>query len=265
MATQLHDMAAPLSATSALIAQPSAPGAATRDPAADGNARLFGLVREEPLVQDMAAPVLASTDPSTAALQRAVDIALASICIVLLAPIMLAAAMLVLLSGPGAVFYSHPRFGRDGRIFGCLKFRTMRRDADQLLEELLASSPAINEQWQKERKLLHDPRTTAIGRFLRKYSVDELPQLFNVLKGDMSIVGPRPLPTDQAHYYGQYFSVYCSMKPGITGLWQVSGRNDVYYFRRVELDCVYARTRTLVGDLSIIVRTVPVVLRGTGY
>ena len=265
MATQLQDMAAPLAATPAFVAQPDAPSLDSSIAAPDSSGGLFGLVREEPLVQDMAAPVLASADPAAAALQRVVDVTLASICILLLAPIMLVAAMLVMLSGPGPVFYSHPRFGRDGRIFGCLKFRTMRRDADQLLEELLASSPAINEQWQKERKLLHDPRTTGIGRFLRKYSVDELPQLFNVLKGDMSIVGPRPLPTDQAHYYGQFFPVYCSMKPGITGLWQVSGRNDVYYFRRVELDCVYARTRTLACDLGIILRTVPVVLRGTGY
>jgi lipopolysaccharide/colanic/teichoic acid biosynthesis glycosyltransferase len=116
----------------------------------------------------------------------------------------------------------------------------------------------------RDRKLRDDPRITRIGRFLRRYSLDELPQLFNVLRGEMSIVGPRPIATDEAHLYAERFSLYCSVKPGITGAWQVGGRNDVSYQRRVQLDCEYARTKSVGQDLRLLLRTIPVVLRGTG-
>ena len=231
------------------------------------SAPLFGLVRNEPLVEFAPAAAAAPVTPpsSSIAVQRCLDVSVATLCLLLLMPLMALAALLVRASGPGPVFYSHPRFGRDGRVFGCLKFRTMRCDADHLLQKLLESSPVINAEWQADRKLRNDPRITGIGRFLRRYSVDELPQLLNVLRGDMSIVGPRPLPVTDAHYYAELFSLYCSVRPGITGLWQVSGRNDVCYSRRVQLDCQYARTRSVPGDIWIILRTVPVVLRGTGY
>lgn len=140
----------------------------------------------------------------------------------------------------------------------------MRSDADKVLQELLRSSPALMAEWVANRKLRHDPRITRIGHFLRRYSIDELPQLFNVLRGEMSIVGPRPLATDEAQHYGAHYALCFSVNPGITGLWQVSGRNDVSYQRRVELDCHYATMRSVALDLSIIFRTIPVVFGGTG-
>ena len=228
---------------------------------------LFGLVRDEPLVEQ--GWVTPSAPPSRApysdALQRRLDVAIALAALLVLWPVMLIAAVLVFLSSPGPIFYSHPRFGRDGKVFGCLKFRTMRCNSDLLLHALLNNSPALNAEWQVARKLRKDPRTTAITRLLRRYSIDELPQIFNVLRGDMSIVGPRPLATDEVHFYAGRFPIYCSMRPGITGLWTVSGRNEVSFVRRVELDCEYARMRSLRSDIWIIFRTVPVVFRGTGF
>ncbi|MEO6360343.1 MAG: sugar transferase [Sphingomicrobium sp.] len=228
---------------------------------------LFGLVRDEPLVEQgwVAPSAPASRDPYSDALQRHLDVIIASAALLVLWPVMVIAAVLVFLSSPGPIFYSHPRFGRDGKVFGCLKFRTMRCNSDLLLHALLNNSPALNAEWQVARKLRKDPRTTAITRFLRRYSIDELPQIFNVLRGDMSIVGPRPLATDEVHFYAGRFPIYCSMRPGITGLWTVSGRNEVTFLRRVDLDCEYARIRSLRSDIWIILRTVPVVFRGTGF
>lgn len=228
-------------------------------------AGLFGLVREELLVEAAPTRALALRETQALALQRCMDVALATLCLLILWPVMLAAAILVRLSSPGPVFYSQPRIGRNGEIFGCLKFRTMQVDADRLLQELLESSPAIHEMWKQEQKLLDDPRITFFGCFLRRYSIDELPQLFNVLRGDMSIVGPRPIVDAEIQRYAGNFGDYCLVKPGLTGLWQVSGRNLLSYRRRVELDCHYVRTRSLRGDVWIILRTIPVVLRGTGY
>jgi exopolysaccharide production protein ExoY len=228
---------------------------------------LFGLVRDEPLIeQTWPAPSTPSSQSIYSdALQRCLDVTIALTGLLVLWPVMVIAAVLVFLSSPGPIFYSHPRFGREGKIFGCLKFRTMKCNSDNLLHALLNSSPALNAEWQVARKLRKDPRTTAVTRFLRRYSIDELPQIFNVLRGEMSIVGPRPLATDEVHYYGGRFPIYCSMRPGITGLWTVSGRNDVTFFRRVELDCEYAQMRSLRSDIWIIFRTVPVVFRGTGF
>lgn len=228
---------------------------------------LFGLVRDDPLVVQREAVMLALPSDGfySEALQRRVDIIIALAALLILWPIMLIVAALVVVATPGPVFYSHPRIGRGGKVFGCLKFRTMRCNSDILLQALLSSSPALNAEWQVARKLRNDPRTTAITRFLRRYSLDELPQIFNVLRGDMSIVGPRPLATDEIHFYAERFPIYCSMRPGITGLWTVSGRNDVTFHRRVELDCEYARMRSLRSDIWIMFRTVPVVFRGTGF
>ena len=228
---------------------------------------LFGLVRDEPLVEQawVSPAVPLSQDRHADGLQRCLDVTIASAALLMLWPILLIAAVLVLVSCPGPIFYSHPRLGRGGKVFGCLKVRTMKCDSDHLLQALLSTSPTLAAEWQVSRKLRNDPRTTAITRFLRRYSIDELPQIFNVLRGDMSIVGPRPLATDELHFYAARIAVYCSMRPGITGLWTVSGRNAVTFLRRVELDCEYARTRSLAGDIWIILRTVPVVLRGTGF
>ena len=229
--------------------------------------RLFGLVREEPFVEPAKAVPLASPAQGSysEALQRRFDVTIALAALLVLWPVMLIAVVLVFLSSPGPIFYSHPRLGRDGKVFGCLKFRTMRCNSDLLLHELLDSTPALNAEWQVARKLHKDPRTTAITRFLRRYSIDELPQIFNVLRGDMSIVGPRPLATDEVHFCAERFPTYCTMRPGITGLWTVSGRNEVTFLRRVELDCEYAGMRSLGTDIWIIFRTIPVVLRGTGF
>lgn len=228
-------------------------------------ARLIGRVRRE---SPLAATRIIESTPrhaSALVLQRCMDLTLAMLCLLVLWPVMLAAAMLVLLSGPGPVLYSQRRFGRNGEIFRCFKFRTMQADADRRLHELLESSPAIRAIWKKDRKLRDDPRITYFGRFLRRYSIDELPQLFNVVRGDMSIVGPRPLATDEAHFYADAFATYCSLKPGITGPWQVSGRNQISFEGRAQLDCEYARTKSLGQDFRIILRTIPVVLHGTGY
>ena len=178
---------------------------------------------------------------------------------------MLTVAVLVVATSRGPAFYSQPRLGLNGERFGCLKFRTMLVDADRLLQDLLDSSPALKEVWMRDRKLRDDPRITPLGRFLRRYSIDELPQLFNVLRGEMSIVGPRPLATDEVHFYADAFSTYCSLKPGITGPWQVGGRNAISFAVRAELDCEYARTKSYLQDFRLILRTIPVVLRGTGF
>jgi exopolysaccharide production protein ExoY len=248
--------------SSASVAAPQPTGTVLEAPPP---ARLFELVSDEPLVARPAPSVLPPARTASWIWQRSLDIAVSLICLALVWPIMAATALLVLISSPGPVIYSHRRLGRDGKVFGCLKFRTMRRDADKILQELLRSSPALMAEWVAERKLRNDPRITSIGQFLRRYSIDELPQLINVLKGDMSIVGPRPLAVDEAHHYEDAYARCCSVNPGITGLWQVSGRNDVSYSRRVALDCQYARARCLRMDLWIIVRTIPVVFGGTGH
>lgn len=227
-------------------------------------ASLFRWRGDEPFVERSPQLLLAPRAPRALLLERSIDLTLAILLLLTLSPVMLATTVLVLLSGPGPALYSQPRLGLNGQKFGCLKFRTMLVDADRLLQELLESSPALREAWMRDRKLREDPRITPIGRFLRRYSLDELPQLFNVLRGDMSIVGPRPIATDEVHFYAEAFTIYCSVKPGITGAWQVGGRNDVSYQHRVQLDCEYARTKSLWQDLRLLLRTVPVVLRGTG-
>lgn len=225
---------------------------------------LFRWPGDKPFAESSPQTLFSPRAPHALLLERCVDLTLATLLLLILSPFMLATALVVLLSGPGPAFYRQPRLGLNGETFDCLKFRTMQVDADRLLQGLLESSPALREVWMRDRKLRKDPRITPIGRFLRRYSLDELPQLFNVLCGEMSIVGPRPIATDEAHFYGEAFSIYCSVKPGITGAWQVGGRNDVSYQRRVQLDCEYARTKSLRQDIRLLLRTVPVVLRGTG-
>ena len=183
-------------------------------------------------------------------------------------PVMLALAGLIRLTSKGAAFYGHERVGRGGRTIRCFKLRTMVADAESRLAQLLASDPALAEEFARTFKLRDDPRVTRIGRFLRKTSLDELPQLINVLKGEMSIVGPRPITEDEMRRYGQYMPIVLSARPGMTGLWQVSGRNDVSYSTRVALDVQYAFGQSFSGDLSIIARTIVRVLqpsRGGAY
>lgn len=195
---------------------------------------------------------------------RALDILLSLAALWLIAPLLLVVAALIYLSDGGAPIFRHARVGKDGRIFGCLKFRSMICNADAALEDLLKSNPNARESWERDHKLHRDPRVTRLGRFLRKSSLDELPQLLNVLQGDMSIVGPRPIVAGEIERYGGYFQHYCAVRPGITGLWQVSGRNDMSYRRRVACDVLYARNKSLRTDLKIIVATLPAVTSGRG-
>ena len=195
---------------------------------------------------------------------RVLDIILACLAIVLLLPLLCLIAISVKTAGRGPILFSHPRLGVDGRTFGCWKFRTMRIDARQQLLDLLARDPKARAEWQRNHKLRNDPRVTPLGVFLRRSSIDELPQLYNVLIGDMSIVGPRPIVTEERPRYGRHYSQYCAVKPGITGLWQVSGRNNTTYRRRVACDVVYARHRSLKTNSMILLRTIPAVLFNRG-
>ncbi|MFC4160208.1 sugar transferase [Chitinimonas lacunae] len=164
----------------------------------------------------------------------------------------------------GSAIYGHLRVGRDGRPFRCFKFRTMVPDADRRLAELLASDPQARAEWEREFKLKNDPRVTRLGDFLRRSSIDELPQLFNVLRGEMSLVGPRPVIEAELVRYGDKLADYLAVRPGMTGLWQVSGRNDTSYEHRVALDSDYVRNWSFSRDLVILFRTVGVVLGRKG-
>jgi Undecaprenyl-phosphate galactose phosphotransferase WbaP len=172
--------------------------------------------------------------------------------------------ILVRLESPGPVFFGHRRIGRDHSSFRAWKLRTMQVNGDELLQKALAENGALREEWLRDRKLRHDPRITRVGRFLRKASLDELPQLWNVLRGEMSLVGPRPIVEEEVVTYGQNFSLYCRVAPGLTGLWQVSGRNTVSSRDRVRLDSYYVRNWSPWLDLHILARTAKVVLTGQG-
>jgi lipopolysaccharide/colanic/teichoic acid biosynthesis glycosyltransferase len=185
----------------------------------------------------------------------------------LAAPFVLVVGMpiaLILKLDGGNIVYAQPRVGANGRQFACLKFRSMVRNADDRLRQMLAADAGALEEWTRFQKLSNDPRITWFGRFLRAYSLDELPQFVNVLRGEMSIVGPRPIMIDQIELYGEQFTAYCAMRPGITGPWQVSGRNERTFAERIRLDSEYAKTWSLAGDLKIMMLTLPAVLAGRG-
>ncbi|WP_243652635.1 sugar transferase [Novosphingobium sp. PhB165] len=197
-------------------------------------------------------------------LGRAFDIVIASLAILALLPLILLTALAIRASSNGPVLFVQQRVGHGGRPFPCFKFRSMVRNAQDVLERLLVESEEARNEWAMDQKLRRDPRITPVGRFLRKSSLDELPQLFNVLAGHMSIVGPRPIIASEIPRYGHRFDAYCSVKPGLTGLWQVSGRNAVSYEARVRLDARYAMRKSLTYDLTICLRTVPAVLASRG-
>lgn len=203
-------------------------------------------------------------DLESAQLVRALDIVVASAALVFFAPLMLLIAVTILIAGGGPVLFAQSRIGREGKMFTCFKFRTMHNNAEAILRALLEESAEARSEWARDHKLRADPRIVGIGGFLRRTSLDELPQLFNVLRGEMSIVGPRPIVASESGRYGRYLSAYCAVRPGITGLWQVSGRNDTTYRRRVACDVVYARSKSAGNDIAIIARTVPVVLFARG-
>lgn len=200
------------------------------------------------------------------AAKRALDITMALGFFLLLGWLFVLVWVAVRLTSGSPAFYTQPRYGRGGRVFSFYKFRSMANDADALLARHLAGDAAARLQWATHQKLDRDPRITPVGAFLRRYSLDELPQFWNVLKGDMSMVGPRPCMFAQKELYGPYWAHYCAVRPGITGLWQVSGRSEVSYRRRAAMDAAYVTTLSLRQDLSILLRTFRVVAgaRGAG-
>jgi len=192
-------------------------------------------------------------------LKRVFDVVCSALLLALTSPLFLCVAAQIRASG-GAVFFGHQRIGQNGKPFPCYKFRTMAPNADLLLKELLANDPKAREEWERDFKLKNDPRITKIGGFLRKTSLDELPQLWNVFRGQMSLVGPRPVVHAELERYGDQLNYYLEARPGITGLWQTSGRNDVSYETRVYLDAWYVKNWTLFTDIIILIRTVKVLL-----
>jgi lipopolysaccharide/colanic/teichoic acid biosynthesis glycosyltransferase len=188
----------------------------------------------------------------------------ASILIVALLPLMLFVALAIYSFERGPVLYGHDRIGYRGRRFRCLKFRSMVPNSAEVLERHLAENAAARAEWDASQKLRNDPRITTLGRFLRVTSLDELPQLINVVRGDMSLVGPRPIVQAEVGRYGSKIEAYTSTRPGITGLWQVSGRSDVDYDQRVQMDTTYVSTWSLPGDILILFRTVKVVFSQSG-
>lgn len=179
-------------------------------------------------------------------------------------PLLLVIALLIYFDSPGPVVFSHKRIGKSGVPFNCYKFRTMVCNAQEVLAEYLANNAAAKEEWERDFKLKNDPRVTRIGRFLRKTSLDELPQLVNVLKGEMSLVGPRPIVKDEIAKYGEYIQDYYLVRPGLTGLWQVSGRNDVDYDTRVQMDSWYVRNWSVSLDIVMLFKTFRVVIKRDG-
>ena len=207
-----------------------------------------------------AVEIIRNQSRSGRTLKRIGDIIFSLIVLTLGSPIFISIAILVKLSSPGSVFYIQKRVGRNYKEFGCIKFRTMYKDADDLLPNLLEKYPLMRKEFEKDFKLRQDPRITKLGRFLRRSSLDELPQFFNVLKGEMSVVGPRPIVSNEIIKYSLFMEEVISVRPGLTGLWQVSGRNNLSYKKRVELDLFYARNRNFLLDLEIIILTLGVLL-----
>ncbi|MEJ5990740.1 sugar transferase [Ramlibacter sp. PS3R-8] len=199
-----------------------------------------------------------------ARLKRAVDVAGALTFFTLFLPLYATVALSVRLTSRGPVFFEQMRVGQNGRSFSFYKFRSMVENSEEALSSFLDTDDGARSEWETYQKLHRDPRITWVGQILRKTSLDELPQFWNVLKGDMSLVGPRPCMLEQRDLYGPHWGAYCAVKPGITGLWQVSGRNALTYQQRVQLDSKYVQNWSLLWDLKILAKTVLVVLTGHG-
>lgn len=203
------------------------------------------------------------TKNSSRWIKRFFDLCVTSLICLIFSPILLFLTAWVMRDG-GKPFYGHTRIGRNGKAFTCWKFRSMGLDSKEVLEHLLATDPQAKAEWEQDFKLRNDPRVTRVGRFLRKTSLDELPQLWNVLRGDMSLVGPRPIIEEELERYGTSKDYYLMAKPGMTGLWQVSGRNDVDYDTRVYLDAWYVKNWSLWNDIVIMFKTIEIVLKRDG-
>lgn len=191
-------------------------------------------------------------------LKRVFDIAFSLMILIFFSWLFVVIALLVKLTSPGTVFFAHPRIGRGGKPFICYKFRTMLTNADERLEELLRTSSEAKREWETKKKLRSDPRITSLGNFLRKTSLDELPQFWNVLKGDLSVVGPRPVVyTELVAHFKEKTAKILSIRPGLTGIWQVSGRSDTSYLQRVHLDEKYVDSCSFWLDMKLIAKTIP--------
>lgn len=206
----------------------------------------------------------AAFPPTGGILKRSFDVTAAVLALAFISPIFLLLVLLVKLSDKGPAFYGHRRIGHNGQSFRCLKFRTMVVHGDRVLQAYLQANPKAQEEWRTTRKLQNDPRVTAVGSVLRKLSLDELPQLINIIRGEMSIVGPRPVVEEELELYEGAAVYYLQSRPGLTGLWQVSGRNDVSYASRVAFDTHYVKTWSLRSDMMIIARTIPAVCLSRG-
>ena len=202
--------------------------------------------------------------PGARRVKRTLDIAFAVALAIVALPVSLLIAAAILIESGRPVFFRHRRIGRGGRAFSLLKFRTMAQNSDQILAEYLEENPDAAREWERTHKLRHDPRVTRIGRLLRRTSLDELPQIWNIMRGEMSMAGPRPIVEAEIAKYGNAYPLYSLAKPGLTGLWQVSGRNDTTYRRRVELDAAYVRNWTPGMDFKLLFKTVGVVVKGKG-
>lgn len=211
-----------------------------------------------------AAPHPRTSSPVGGRAKRILDIALVLVAIVMFGVVIAGLAVLMKLTDRGPLLYGHRRVGFDGKEFRCWKFRTMVVNGDEVLARHLEANPADRLQWEAVRKLPADPRVTPIGAVLRKLSLDELPQLLNILRGEMSIVGPRPVVQDELAHYGCLAPLYLNTRPGLTGLWQVSGRSDTTYVERVRLDRDYVQRWSMALDLKIILRTIPALLSSRG-
>ena len=193
-------------------------------------------------------------------IKKLFDLLFALLFLILVSPLMLIIFLLIKFSSRGPIFFLQERIGINNKSFKCIKFRTMHPEADDILENLLSKNETIKKEFEETHKIKNDPRITNIGNFLRKTSLDELPQLVNVLKGEMSIVGPRPVVSEEKIKYGKKFMKVNSVTPGITGLWQISGRNNLTYKKRIYLDLIYTENINFLLDLRIIIRTVGVIL-----
>ncbi|WHA43962.1 sugar transferase [Agrobacterium larrymoorei] len=202
--------------------------------------------------------------PTGGLAKRSLDVTVAICALVLFGPIFLMIMALVKFSDNGPAFFGHERVGHNGQKFKCLKFRTMAVNGDELLRSHLRDNPEAAAEWKATRKLKDDPRVTAVGRVLRKLSLDELPQLINIIRGEMSVVGPRPVVDEELRAYDSSAIYYLRTRPGLTGLWQISGRNDVSYESRIAFDTQYVQTWSLIQDLAIILKTIPAVCMARG-
>lgn len=200
----------------------------------------------------------------TSGLKRLMDVLIAFPLLVFLSPLLIAIYVAIKIFDPGPALFRQLRVGRDGEQFMVLKFRSMRVDAEERLAQLLAADPTAQEEWNGFQKLRRDPRVTVVGRILRKSSLDELPQLVNILRGEMSLIGPRPVTMAEVHRYGSAYPFYAAVRPGVLGLWQVKGRNRLTYPERVALDVRYVTTWSIWQDVKICALAIPVVLLGLG-